>query len=681
MNSRGVTGGAAGRAGGWRRALHSIRVQMGLLIVALVLINGLVVGALIAIGYRTQTRRTELQLTETATALSLAVDGSVRETAGELKTLASSPRLQAGDVESFDRLARRTVEGPSRWVLLVDDQGRRLVDTAFPPGAPLPPFPPNLFQAYRRGVAGKAFHVSDLIPSSVTGRPKVGVMMPVPRPGRPTWHLGIALDPSVPQQIFAEQGLPPGWFGSLHDRQGRVIARSLHSSRYVGDLAPPEVLAHILHNTKGVFQERSLEGYSALTAFKRSNLTGWTLTVAMPRASATAALVRFLALTTALMLGLLLIGVALVWRVGGRFAGAIGGLAETAKALGRGAPIEPPITGLSEIDAVGSAMHEASDELREREGKIRRLVDSNIIGIALWTMDGRVTEANDALLAIWGFDRDDLLAGRIDWIELTPAEWSDATQRSVDELRATGRCEPFEKELFRKDGSRVPVLLGVAMFSEAPEEGVAFVLDLTEQKKAEQRLKLMVDELNHRVKNTLATVMAISARSLRSATSLEAFRRAFQGRLMALSETHNLLNETFWSGVTLRGLVEQTLAPYAAADRAVIAGEDVRLGPIAAVTLGMALYELADNAARYGALSTPSGQVQVSWRRSAPGRLQLDWVELGGPPVQPPSRRGFGSQLIEKALAAELRGEVRLEFPPQGVRCSMDMGLDQVSTH
>ena len=110
-------------------------------------------------------------------------------------------------------------------------------------------------------------------------------------------------------------------------------------------------------------------------------------------------------------------------------------------------------------------------------------------------------------------------------------------------------------------------------------------------------------------------------------------------------------------------------------------GKIVRLGPIAAVTLGMALHELAVNAAKYGALSTPSGRVRVAWRRGEPGRLRLDWEEFGGPPVKPPSRRGFGSKLIEKVLAAELRGEVRLEFPPHGVRCTMDMALDRVSAH
>ncbi|MDB5459172.1 MAG: hypothetical protein JWO72_913, partial [Caulobacteraceae bacterium] len=112
-----------------------------------------------------------------------------------------------------------------------------------------------------------------------------------------------------------------------------------------------------------------------------------------------------------------------------------------------------------------------------------------------------------------------------------------------------------------------------------------------------------------------------------------------------------------------------------------VAGEDVRLGPVAAVTLGMGLHELANNAARYGALSAPSGQVRVSWRPGGPGRLRVDWEEVGGPLVKPPRRRGFGFVLLQKVLAYELQGEVRLELPPQGARCTMDMALDRISTH
>jgi PAS domain S-box-containing protein len=322
-------------------------------------------------------------------------------------------------------------------------------------------------------------------------------------------------------------------------------------------------------------------------------------------------------------------------------------------------------------------------DLQERGAKIRRLVESNIIGIFFWTLDGRITEPNDAFLALVGYDRDDLLSGRIRWTEMTPAEWLDADRRSIDQVKAAGCSQPYEKQFFRKDGSRVPVLVGVAAFSGTPEEGVAFVLDLSERKQAEERQRVMVQELNHRVKNTLATVMAIASQTLRTATSLDAFREAFGGRLMALSKTHNLLNRAYWTGVSLRDLVEQELAPYADMPdgRLSVSGEDVRLGPVAAVTLGMGLHELASNAARFGAFSTPSGRVRVAWWPCEPGRLRLNWEEVGGPLVEPPRRRGFGSELLQRVLAAEVQGEVRLEFPPHGARCTMDMALDRITMH
>jgi PAS domain S-box-containing protein len=322
-------------------------------------------------------------------------------------------------------------------------------------------------------------------------------------------------------------------------------------------------------------------------------------------------------------------------------------------------------------------------DLQEREARIRRLVEANIIGIILWSMDGRITEANDAFLAIIGYDREEVLSGRIRWNDITPREWDEVDARVLAELRATGRCDPFEKEYIRKDGSRVPVLVGVATFSGAPEAGVAFVLDLTERKQAEARQKVMIDELNHRVKNTLATVTAIAAQTLRTAQSPKAFQEAFQGRLAALSKTHDILNRTFWTGVGLRDLAEEELTPIAGRNegRIELSGKNVVLGPVAAVTLGMAFHELAVNAAKYGALSVSSGRVQVSWRSVGARRLRLEWRETGGPPVCPPSRRGFGSRMIEQVLASELRGKVRLDFSPQGLRCTMDMALDQVTAH
>ena len=161
----------------------------------------------------------------------------------------------------------------------------------------------------------------------------------------------------------------------------------------------------------------------------------------------------------------------------------------------------------------------------------------------------------------------------------------------------------------------------------------------------------MVDELNHRVKNTLATVLAISAQTFRTAPSPEAFREAFEGRLLALSQTHNLVEPLLLDGrqparhpqAGIGALRQRGWAPLP------LDGDDLKLGPVMAVTLGMAFHELATNAAKYGALSASGGRVRVAWRTCAHGRLHLEWQEMDGPPVLPPRRRGYGSRLIEEA--------------------------------
>jgi PAS domain S-box-containing protein len=324
----------------------------------------------------------------------------------------------------------------------------------------------------------------------------------------------------------------------------------------------------------------------------------------------------------------------------------------------------------------------AKAALRESEARIRRLVDANIIGIVIFTLEGKITEANEAFLAMVGYDRADLLSERVSWTAMTPPEWEAADRQAIEHMKATGICLPFEKEYFREDGSRVPVLVGATLFEGSQNEGVAFVLDLTQSKEAEKRQQVLLDELNHRVKNTLATVMSLSAQTFRTTESPEAFREAFEGRLLALSQTHNLLNRSFWRGASLRDILMQELAPYASVDgdRFVLRGDDLNLGPVMAVTFGMAFHELTTNAAKYGALSVPRGRIRVAWWTCAFGRLHLEWQEMDGPPVSPPRRRGYGCRLIEQVLADALGGEVGLHFLREGVRCRMDVALDRIST-
>ena len=136
-------------------------------------------------------------------------------------------------------------------------------------------------------------------------------------------------------------------------------------------------------------------------------------------------------------------------------------------------------------------------DLEEREAKIRRLVEANIIGIFIWNLEGEIIEANDAFLHMVEYSRGDLLSGRLRWTDLTPPEWRDSSERAVAELKATGTLQPYEREYFRKDGSRVPVLIGAAIFEGSENEGVAFVLDLSKQKRAEEALQKAQSELAH----------------------------------------------------------------------------------------------------------------------------------------------------------------------------------------
>jgi len=216
------------------------------------------------------------------------------------------------------------------------------------------------------------------------------------------------------------------------------------------------------------------------------------------------------------------------------------------------------------------------------------------------------------------------------------------------------------------------------IFDAAGEASGVFVagFDVTDRVQAEEQQKLLVDELNHRVKNTLATVQAIAAQTLRTTPEPAAFAQAFEARLMALSATHELLNAADWRSAALRDVVEVELNPYGG-DRFCAEGPDVALAATEALALGLIFHELATNAAKYGSLSRPGGRVTVCWSldRSDPAAncLELVWRETGGPTVGPPTRRGYGTRLIERSLGSSATSS--LEFAPEGVVCRISLRL------
>jgi len=213
---------------------------------------------------------------------------------------------------------------------------------------------------------------------------------------------------------------------------------------------------------------------------------------------------------------------------------------------------------------------------------------------------------------------------------------------------------------------------------------VSVSLDITDRERAEEQRRLLVHELNHRVKNTLATVQAIAVQTLRGAASTTEASKALTERLMALAKAHDALTRESWEGAELHEIVEAATDPYGGRNRFAVAGPSVWLSPALSLSLALSLHELATNAAKYGALSTAAGAVAITWEvvdRSMDARLKLRWIERGGPPVRPPTRRGFGSRLIERSLAAENGGSATIEYPPEGVVCVMEAPIRGRAAH
>lgn len=255
--------------------------------------------------------------------------------------------------------------------------------------------------------------------------------------------------------------------------------------------------------------------------------------------------------------------------------------------------------------------------------------------------------------------------------------------RSIDPaIRERSR---YEYRIVRPDGSiRWALAFGEAVFDGPPgtERAVRYVgtiQDVTEAKQAERRQQLLVAELDHRVKNTLAVVQGIAYQTLRGGDVPEAVAEAFAGRLQALASAHDILVNAGFESADLLGLARAVLAVHDGGGRRVhLEGEPVPISPQLAVNLAMAFHELATNAVKYGALSVPGGRVDLAWTLDG-GRLNITWRESGGPPVAVPEGEGFGSRMIRRALASESGGEVSLDFRPGGLLCRIDAPLARAS--
>jgi PAS domain S-box-containing protein len=323
--------------------------------------------------------------------------------------------------------------------------------------------------------------------------------------------------------------------------------------------------------------------------------------------------------------------------------------------------------------------------LRERERRFRELLDA--LPAAVYTTDaaGRITYYNEAAADLWGHRP---ALGSSEWCGSWKLFWPDGTPLAHDEcpmavaLREDRAVRGMEAAAERPDGTRVPFIPYPTPIHDETGKlvgAVNMLVDITDRKRAEEQHNLLVRELHHRVKNTLAMVQAITGSTARATDNIEDFKTALFGRIQSLAKTHLLLSDEE-RAVSFAHVLRSELGAFddGSHERIVLSGPDVPLTSQLAVSLGMAIHELTTNAAKYGSLSVYGGKVEVNWsvtigatRRT----LSFDWVESGGPPVTQPQRQGFGSRLLAYVLPGQIQARSRIDFASNGVRVHCELPL------
>ena len=328
-------------------------------------------------------------------------------------------------------------------------------------------------------------------------------------------------------------------------------------------------------------------------------------------------------------------------------------------------------------------------ELSASERFARSVVEQATEAVIVCDFAGYVVQMSKAAESLLrdarGMHFSDVFHQAIDWQSDATAFASMASDavrsalngQAVRNIEVTAKNTPEELRYFLLSAG--PLLNS----NENPAGCIVTLTNISDRKAAEVRQRLLMDELNHRVKNTLAAVQSIASHTGRSAPDMQAFRSDFGGRLLALARAHDLLTRQAWQSAMLRDVLRGALAPYLCGGRdriQIVDGPRIQLTPNAAVTLGMGIHELATNAAKYGALSTTTGKVTLGWKLShlSEGDLiEIVWRESDGPRVSAPSRRGFGSRLIERGIASEFGGKVEMDYRPEGFCCTARLPLSE----
>ena len=326
---------------------------------------------------------------------------------------------------------------------------------------------------------------------------------------------------------------------------------------------------------------------------------------------------------------------------------------------------------MTNLGIFAAAAYQTSLSLNAAQ-RIIAIVESSDDAIISKDLNGVIISWNRGAERLFGYTAEEVIGKPV--TILMPPDRRDEEPPILERIRRGERIEHYETVRRRKYGGDVDISLSISPIKNA--QGIVvgaskIARDISDRKRSEAQITILAREAEHRAKNVLATVQATV--HLSQSDTPEGLKDAIEGRIMALANVHALFVQSRWTGAELRSLVTQELSPYArdVETRTQVDGPTVLLEPDAAQTIAVTVHELATNAAKYGALSAAEGRVQVEWSRAPDGRLVLRWTETGGPPVNPPTRRGFGTRVMESMIRGQAKGEVRFDWRVEGLACEI----------
>ena len=620
----------------------------------------------------------ERRLEQVVADLADDIDRNLGLLASTLTILTGSPQFDAAQYQELHERAVQSLKPLGLDLLYRDAGGQQLFNTRVAWGTPLPQVDVPDIDAIVRST--RKLYISDVYVGAVARQPVVSITAPVIRNGEVRGFLHLSIGTAWLHGILRGQGLPSDWNTGLSDRKGIIIARLLRHDDFVGKPLPPELAAASRSHDKA-FRTVNVEGVETFRATKVSPYTGWLASANVPVAVARASFIADAWAVLGLGIFLLLLLLVLALAVGRLVARPIREIAAMASMVEDERVPRTLRSPVREVNEVAGALQLASQRLSERTRALREALQR--FSVALRGADIVVFAQDRQRRLTWisesATHRGPELLGRRDE-ELLPHDGSEEAIALKEKAMESGHAQEAEVRIGVDDEARI-FRLRIEPVRDMRGDVVGLLgvsSDITSLKQSEQRNAFLVRELAHRSKNLLSVVQAIATETVRGGGEPADIAERLNQRIAALATLQDLAVAGARGGVALRDLVEAQLKPFVelAGDRVTIEGPELRLKPESANILGMALHELATNATKYGSLSVPEGRLSIAWRLEGTvpedEHFVMGWRESDGPAVSAPARRGFGSRLTGRIVAASLKAKINLDFPAEGVVWLLD---------